>query len=111
MILVGCSLNNPFLQTEEPIPPTPEVQPELPPAPILVESVSLQGMKTVERYVGGKYECEYTVLPVNAENKAVFFTSSEPKIATVDENGLVIAIAVGETIITVTTVDGKKLLP
>lgn len=108
MILIGCSLNNPFLQTEEPIPPTPEVQPELPPAPILVESVSLQGKKTIERYIGGKYKCEYTVLPVDAENKAVFFTSSKPEIATVDENGLVIAIAVGETIITVTTVDGKK---
>ena len=108
MILIGCSLNNPFLQTEEPIPPTPEVQPELPPAPILVESVSLQGKKTIERYIDGKYKCEYTVLPVDAENKAVFFTSSKPEIATVDENGLVIAIAVGETIITVTTVDGKK---
>ena len=100
LILVGCSLNNPFLQTEDPIPPTPE--------PIHVESVSLQGKKTIERYIGGKYECKYTVLPVDAENKTVFFTCSNSKIATVDEKGLVTAIAVGETIITVTTEDGKK---
>lgn len=108
LILAGCSLNNPFLQTEELIPSIPDVQPELPPAPVRVESVSLQGQKTIEIYIGSKYECEYTVLPVNAENKAVFFTSSKPKIATVDEKGLVIGVAVGETIITVTTEDGKK---
>ena len=56
LILAGCSLNNPFLQTEEPIPSIPDVQPELPPAPVRVESVSLQGQKTIEIYIGSKYE-------------------------------------------------------
>jgi uncharacterized protein YjdB len=49
-----------------------------------------------------------TVLPVNADNTEVTYTSADPSVATVDENGLVMAVANGETVITVTTVDGQK---
>ena len=49
-----------------------------------------------------------TVLPENAQNKSVTWSSSDEEIATVDENGLVTAWAAGTADITVTTVDGEK---
>jgi len=48
-----------------------------------------------------------TVFPEKATNKSVLFSSSDPSIATVASNGLVVALAVGVTTITVTTVDGE----
>ncbi len=48
------------------------------------------------------------VLPENASNKAVTWTSSDDAIATVDDNGLVTAVTEGEVTITVTTLDGGK---
>lgn len=47
-----------------------------------------------------------TVSPVDATNKAVTWTSSNPYIATVDAEGNVNAVRVGVATITVTTVDG-----
>lgn len=49
-----------------------------------------------------------TVAPENAENKEVTWTSSNPEVATVDENGVVTAVGKGRCTITVTTVDGGK---
>ena len=49
---------------------------------------------------------EVTVLPENADNKAVKWTSSDDAIATVDEKGIVTAHKAGTSVITVTTVDG-----
>ena len=46
-----------------------------------------------------------TVLPSNATNKAVSWSSDDPDIATVDSNGLVTAKAIGSTTITVTSQD------
>ena len=46
-----------------------------------------------------------TVLPGNAQNKNVTWTSSNPAAATVN-NGVVTAVAVGSTVITVTTEEG-----
>lgn len=48
-----------------------------------------------------------TVAPALATNKNVTWESSAPEIATVSENGLVTAKAVGEATITVKTVDGN----
>lgn len=45
-----------------------------------------------------------TVLPANALIKDVFWTSSDPDVATVDANGVVTAVGEGEAVITVTTV-------
>ncbi|GKU28567.1 Ig-like domain-containing protein [Clostridium folliculivorans] len=47
-----------------------------------------------------------TVTPVEAVNKAVTWSSSNPAVATVDQNGKVTALSKGDTTITVTTVDG-----
>jgi uncharacterized protein YjdB len=47
-----------------------------------------------------------TITPSNATNKAVTYTSANTSIATVSASGLVTAVAVGDTTITVATVDG-----
>ena len=50
-----------------------------------------------------------TVLPENATEKTVSWTSSNSSVATVDNTGLVTAIAAGEAIISATTQDGTSL--
>ena len=50
-----------------------------------------------------------TVLPELTTNKSATWMSSDESVAMVDENGVVTAIAVGEAIITATTVDGSNL--
>ena len=50
-----------------------------------------------------------TVLPELTTNKSVTWTSSNEAVATVDVNGVVTAVKVGEAIITATTVDGSNL--
>ncbi len=47
-----------------------------------------------------------TISPANANDQTVTWTSSDPSVATVDANGLVNALAVGNTTITVTSNDG-----
>ena len=47
---------------------------------------------------------EYEVLPSNATEKGVTFESSDPSVATVSDAGIITAKAVGEAIITLTTV-------
>lgn len=49
------------------------------------------------------------VEPDYTENKTVVWASSDPSIASVDENGLVTALADGTAIITATTTDGSDL--
>ena len=60
--------------------------------------------KTV--FVGDTFTITATVKPDNAWNRTVTWSSSDPSIATVDENGTVTAIAEGEAIITVESADG-----
>ena len=48
-----------------------------------------------------------TVMPSNATNKSVTYSSSNPTVATVDQNGNIKAIAQGEATIIVTTSDKK----
>ena len=49
-----------------------------------------------------------TVMPEDATNKAVTWTTGDPNIATVSSDGQVTAVGEGITTITVTTEDGKK---
>lgn len=50
-----------------------------------------------------------TISPSNATNKNVKWTSSNEKVATVTENGIITAIKEGTTTITVETEDGNKI--
>ncbi|WP_077369466.1 Ig-like domain-containing protein [Anaerosalibacter sp. Marseille-P3206] len=74
---------------------------------ILVESVSLD-KSTLNLEIGKTETLTATVNPENATNKKVNWSSSDEKVATVDESGTVTAIAVGTATITVTTKDGSK---
>ena len=74
---------------------------------IPVQSVSLNKTE-LSLIIGENATLIATVLPENAVNKAVTWSSSNTAIATVDANGKVTAVAAGEAIITVTTTDGGK---
>lgn len=56
--------------------------------------------------VGATEQLTATIEPADADNLNVSWTTSDDTVATVDENGLVTAVASGETVITVTTEDG-----
>lgn len=62
--------------------------------------------KELELSVGGSESLVATVLPTNATNKEVIWSSTNEAVVTVDENGLVSAIGAGDAIIVVKTVDG-----
>jgi hypothetical protein len=47
-----------------------------------------------------------SILPLNAEDKSVVWSSSDEDVATVDQTGLVTIVGEGEAVITVTTNDG-----
>ena len=75
--------------------------------PVSVESVSLSKTSTALT-VGTSETLTAKVLPTNATNQSVTWSSSNSNIATVSSNGLVTAKAAGTAVITVTTQDGKK---
>jgi uncharacterized protein YjdB len=72
---------------------------------IPVTSVSLN-KTSLSLTEGGNETLTATVLPSNATNKNVTWSSSNSAIATVDNNGKVTALAAGTAIITATTQDG-----
>jgi hypothetical protein len=92
-------------------------------SPVIIEEVTLapqvdNGSKAVigvilnktaiDLDVGGMETLLATVLPSNAVNKNVTWSSSNTSIASVSSSGTVTAMASGSAIITVTTSDGKK---
>ena len=76
-------------------------------ATVPVESVSLD-KTSLELTEGETAQLNATVLPSNATNRAVNWTSSDSTVATVDQNGNVEAVGAGAATITVTTVDQSK---
>lgn len=63
-------------------------------------SLAMDGTKT--------YQLQYAVMPAEATNKAVTFTSSNENVVTVDENGLVTAVGVGSAQITIKSTDNDS---
>jgi uncharacterized protein YjdB len=57
---------------------------------------------------GNTFQLTETILPINAADKTVSWSSSDTDVATVDSNGLVTGVADGTAIITCTTTDGTK---
>ena len=79
--------------------------PEQPVEVIDVTGVSLDTSEVMLN-VGDTKQLKATVEPENATNKNVTWTTLDYKIASVDQNGLVTAKALGETLVLVTTVNG-----
>ena len=75
---------------------------------ILVNSLTLE-KSSLNLDVGKTATIAYTILPENATNKLLRWSSSHSEIATVDANGLVRANATGSTTITANTTDGSNI--
>lgn len=72
-----------------------------------VEGVTLSdSSKSID--INESFTLSYTVLPLNATNRSVSWSSSNPSVASVDNNGVVRGIAKGDADITVLTGDGGK---
>lgn len=86
--------------------------------PSVTASVTLRNMrlassvsfpeKSYDVTVGHTFQLEPQVLPEDTTNKAVTYKVKNPKIASVDENGLVTALKGGKTTVTVVSTDGSK---
>ncbi|GHT50762.1 hypothetical protein AGMMS49982_06690 [Bacteroidia bacterium] len=74
-------------------------------ASALVESISLD-KTTVTLSVDSTEQLTASILPANATNKAVTWSSNNPAVAMVTQSGLVMTISTGTAIITATTNDG-----
>ena len=74
---------------------------------INVTDVSLNS-SSISLTVGETYQLEAIVMPTDATDKTVIWTSSNPDVATVNSDGLVTAVSNGTTIVTVKTTDGQK---
>ncbi len=81
-------------ETPQPEPPTPPV------VDIGVESVAVDKTE-LDLHLNDTYQLSTTVLPENATNKAVTYTSLRPTIASVDDSGKITALAEGTTVISV----------
>lgn len=75
--------------------------------PVSVSSVTLD-KESITLKIGETATLNATVMPENAANKKVSWSSSNASVATVDSNGKVTGISVGSAKITVTTDDGGK---
>lgn len=76
-------------------------------SPISVTGVSLN-KSTLSLYENESETLTATVMPSNATNKTVHWSSSNNSVVTVDSDGKVNAKAAGNAVITVTTEDGQK---
>lgn len=76
------------------------------PGEIAVESITISQSELLMRE-GFTSELFAIVRPDDATDKTVFWTTSDPSIATVDENGVVTAIKQGTAIITASSANGK----
>lgn len=70
------------------------------------ESVTLNKAE-LSLYVGHTEQLTATILPENATDKTVKWSSDKAEVASVDENGNVTAIATGATVIRINTTDGN----
>lgn len=72
---------------------------------VSVESVKIYGEK--EMTVDGSQKLSAVVLPADADDRSLAWTSSDETIATVDENGNVTAVGIGTVRITASAQDGS----
>lgn len=77
----------------------------------VTEEISVSGIKLDKnnvkfKSIGEKYQLSANILPVDATNKVIIWTSSEPSVASVTNGGLVTAVSSGVATITAKTQDG-----
>ncbi len=79
---------------------------------VTVQAVAVTGVSinptSANLQIGGSTDLTYTILPANATDKSVSWSSSNTAVANVNNNGHVSAVAAGTATITVTTTDGGK---
>ncbi len=73
-----------------------------------ITSISLEE-SSKSLMIGDIVTLQAIITPTNATNQELVWTSSDENVATVDDNGLVTAVAVGSATITATTTDGSDL--
>lgn len=69
-----------------------------------VTSISLESAVSVSK--GDTYAIDYDILPQNASEKGVTWTSSDKSVVTVSSSGIITAVAPGKAVITGKTKDG-----
>jgi len=87
--------------TATPVPATPT------PAPVKVSNVTVNPATVKLTSKGQTTQLSATVLPSNAENKSIIWSTSNASVATVDNNGVVSAVANGNATITAAALDGS----
>lgn len=75
---------------------------------VLIAGISLNSTSK-QIYVNQTFKLTATITPSEATNKTVNWTSSNPSVAIVDNDGLVTALSDGTAVITATTTDGTDL--
>lgn len=72
-----------------------------------VTGVTLNASEVTMGGVGSTYKLTATVNPTDAQNQNVTWTSDNPDVVTVSENGTLTAVAMGDATVTVTTAEGS----
>ena len=93
--------------TPAPAKPTEAPKPTATPAPVKVSSVTINPSTLKLTSKGQTAQLLASVLPNNAENKSITWNSSNTSVATVDNNGVVTAVANGNATITAAALDGS----
>lgn len=73
---------------------------------VYVTGVTLTNCPDDTLLVDSLYQLAAVIAPVDADDKQLSWTSSNEAVATVNESGLITAVSIGETTISVTTNDG-----
>jgi endoglucanase len=73
---------------------------------IPVTGITVSPLSATINGIGGTTTLMATVLPANATNKSVTWSSSNPLVATVSQSGIVTGVALGTATITATSVSG-----
>lgn len=74
---------------------------------VMVQSVEISNVNPILQTKGATHKLWSRVSPDNATNKTLKWTSSNPKVATVDQTGKVTAVSEGKVYITATATDGS----
>lgn len=77
-------------------------------APIMIESMTLSPSNEFTIRVGDTYKMGILLMPEDTDLSVVVWTSSDPSVATVDENGVITALKSGKTTIKATVGDPEN---